>query len=178
MFSESNAAHPVGFDSQSQIIMAVWHTFLIFELAICNMFLDIPCIFQHASLLIPWCSMSSPTCSQPTPTRSQPSPTRYQPSPILSKPISALPCLLQHAKEYCLDWNINKKKYTLLFKDKLFPLSPTFSWESQKPANEEWGISGKVLLLLRLFSVRRECRRKWLLFLLSKYDKNNSFLWI
>jgi hypothetical protein len=42
MFSEGNAAHPVGFDSQSQIVMAVWHTFLKFELAICKMFLDIP----------------------------------------------------------------------------------------------------------------------------------------
>ncbi len=167
MFSEGNAAYPVGFDSQSQIVMAVWHTFLKFELAICNMFPDIPWILQHASLLKPWCSMSSPTCSQPSPTRSQSSPTCSQPSPIRSKPITALPCLLRHAKAYCLDWNINEireRNYTLLFKDKLFPLSPTFSWESQNPANEEWGISGKVLLLLRLFSVRRECRRKWLLY--------------
>jgi hypothetical protein len=33
MFSEDNAAHPVGCDNPLQIVMAVWHTFLKFELA-------------------------------------------------------------------------------------------------------------------------------------------------
>jgi hypothetical protein len=27
MFSEGNAAHPIGCDSQLKIVMAVWHTF-------------------------------------------------------------------------------------------------------------------------------------------------------